>query len=201
MKYFVLFLFAIGFGNVNGQVDFSGGLIGGGVSSQISGDGLAGWDKFGFTGGAWIHMDFNGNIGTWMGMQYMNKGSKKQADPDNGDFNTFAFKLDYIEVPLLMTYTRKNWRLGLGPSVGILINQKIDFNGAVYEPTPAFNRLDFSANLSIAWLISESSILEFRGGTSFIPTRPAPEVVNTLSYYEQGNYNQIIALSYMWRFN
>lgn len=183
------------------QVDFSGGLIAGGVASQISGDGLGGWDKVGVTGGAWIHMDYNGNVGTWMGMQYVNKGSKKQADANNGDFNSFTYKLDYIEIPLLMTYTRKNWRLGIGPAVGVLINQKIDFNGAVYEPSPAFNSLDFSGYLSIGWMISENSILEFRGGSSFIPTRPAPLVVNKLSYYEQGNYNQVIGLSYMWRFN
>lgn len=184
----------------NAQVDFTGGILAGGVASQISGDGLGGWDKFGVRAGGWIHMDYNGVYGTQLGIEYVNKGSAKQADVNNGDYNQFSFRLHYMEVPILLTYSLKNFRFGIGPSVGILISQKVDFNGAVGEPSPPFETLDFSGNLSVAWIIGDHSLLEFRGSSSFIPTRPAPAVVNKLSYYEQGNYNQVIGLSYMFRF-
>ncbi len=183
-----------------GQVDFTGGLVVGGVTSQISGDALAGWNKFGMAGGAWIHMDFNGVMGTYMGMQYTNKGSKKQADPDNGDYNTFAFRLNYIDVPILVTYSKSDWRIGIGPSAGVLVSQKEVVNGAVYDPTPAFDRLDLAGNLSVARILGDHLIMELRGATSVIPTRPAPVVVNKGSYYEYGNYNQVLMLMINWRF-
>ena len=182
------------------QIDFTGGAMIGITATQMSGGGLAGWDKLGLVGGGWIHMDFNGNFGTWLGMHYTAKGSMKQADPDNGDYNEFAFDLEYIDVPVLATYTTGKFRFGVGPAVGVLINQTIDYNGEKYEPTPAFKTLDISGNASVWWLATNHSSLEFRGSTSIIPIRPAPAVVNPASFYEQGNYNQGLLFAWHYRF-
>jgi Outer membrane protein beta-barrel domain len=183
-----------------GQVDFTGGLVFGGATSQISGDALAGWNKFGMAGGAWIHMDFNGVIGTYMGMQFTNKGSKKPADVANGDNNVFSFQLNYIDVPLLMTYSKTNWRFGLGPTVGVLVGQKQIYNGIELDITPPFETLDLAGTLSVTRIVGDHLMLEWRGGTSIIPIRPAPQVVNKGSFYEKGMYNQVMMLMLNWRF-
>lgn len=196
-----LFLFSFLFSTPSSaQVDFTGGLMVGGVTSQMSGDALAGWDKFGVTGGGWIHMDFNGVMGTYLGLQYINKGSKKQADPDNGDNNVFAFRLNYIDMPLMLTYSKSNFRFGLGPSVGVLVSQKMVYNDISYEPNPNFETLDLAGIFSVTYQPEGNIGIEFRGGTSVIPIRPAPAVVNKLSYYEQGNYNQWMQIGIQYRF-
>lgn len=182
------------------QAEFSGGLIAGGVTSQVSGDALAGWDKFGFTGGAYIHVAYNESWGTWIGMQYMAKGSAKQADPNNGDFNQFTLILNYIEMPVMVTRMKGNWRFGLGPSVGFLVNQIQVFNGIEYDVNPEFRAFDISGSLSVMRSLGDKFALEIRGNTSIIPTRPAPAVANPLSYYEQGNYNQLLMLGLQYRF-
>jgi hypothetical protein len=183
-----------------GQVDFTGGISLGGVTSQISGDALAGWNKFGVAAGGWIHMDFNGVMGAYMGMQFTNKGSKKPADVVNGDNNVFSFQLNYIDVPLLMTYSKTNWRFGLGPTVGVLVSQKQIYNGIELDITPPFETLDLAGTLSVTRIMGDHLMLEWRGGTSIIPTRPAPQVVNKGSFYEKGMYNQVMMLMLNWRF-
>lgn len=182
------------------QVKFDGGIAAGGATSQVSGDGLGGWDKFGFYGGGWVHMGFNETWGSQMSILYLTKGSKKQADPDNGDYNTFEFRLNYIEVPLLVTHTVKKWRIGIGPSVGLLVSQKQFYNGLSYDIVPPFSTLDISGCLSVQARLSERMSLELKGYTSILPTRPAPEVVNKLNYYEQGNYNQVLTLGLQYGF-
>ncbi len=177
------------------QAEFSGGLIAGGVTSQVSGDALAGWDKFGVTGGAWVHVGFNESWGTWMGMQYLPKGSVKPADPDNGDLFRFEFDLRYFELPLMVTRSTSKWRFGVGPSFGFLFSQQQIFDGAKRDINPEFNRLDVSGALSISRFFGEKILLELRGNTSILPTRPAPAVVNPLNFYERGNYNQLLMLA------
>ncbi|MFN6378376.1 MAG: porin family protein [Flavobacteriales bacterium] len=197
LKVFILVILSL---SSYAQAEFSGGLIAGGVTSQVSGDALAGWDKFGVTGGAWVHVGFNESWGTWVGLQYLPKGSVKPADPDNGDFNQFAFKLNYIEMPVMATNLRGKWRFGIGPSFGFLISQKQEFNGLEYDINPEFKALDISGSLSVTRLIGNKFSLELRGNTSILPTRPAPAVVNPLSYYERGNYNQVLLLALHYRF-
>lgn len=199
-KIVVVFLLLCWVQSLTAQSVFTGGLSAGGVTSQVSGDGLGGWDKFGFYGGGWVHAAFGETYGGQMNIQFITKGSRKNADEENGDFNTFSFNLNYIEIPLLATYSSKNWRIGVGPSVGLLISQKQLFNGLEYEITPPFSTLDISGCLSVQTKLGERLSLELRGFTSILPTRPAPAVVNALSYYEQGNYNQVITLGLQYGF-
>jgi hypothetical protein len=103
-------------------------------------------------------------------------------------------------MPVMVTRLKGNWRFGLGPSIGFLINQKQVFNGIEYDVNPEFRAYDISGSLSVMRLIGDKFALEVRGNTSIIPTRPAPAVANPLSYYEQGNYNQLLMLGLHYRF-
>ncbi|MFM9005662.1 MAG: hypothetical protein ACKOSR_09205, partial [Flavobacteriales bacterium] len=68
---------------------FKGGLLLGGVTSQISGDGLGGWDKFGMTAGAWVQVPFSKKVSATMSMKYINKGSRTKLDTIT--FNRFGY--------------------------------------------------------------------------------------------------------------
>jgi len=184
------------------QREFKGGIMAGGVTSQISGDGLGGWDKFGFTAGAWVNAPLTDKMGLNVGLKYITKGSR--TEQDTLTFNSFGFYLNYIDVPLLLSFDiqkkQSKFTVSVGPYIGILLKQEIRINGASYDVIPAFKRQDIGGQLGFAWWPTEKLFFEFDIASSILPTRPAPAVVNKNSYYEQGNYNQVLQLVLGLRF-
>jgi hypothetical protein len=177
--------------------NFKGGLLAGPITSQISGDGLGGWDKFGLTAGAWVNVPFTDRASATLSMKYINKGSRTKRDTIN--FITFGYYLNYIEVPLWFSYrvSRKpesNLLLSGGPVVGFLMKQKIRSNGYDYEVNPPFENLDVGLELGISYWLSPSFGVHVIGTSSVLPTRPNPGQTNPGSYYERGNYNQTLQL-------
>ncbi len=177
--------------------NFKGGLLLGGVTSQISGDGLGGWDKFGMTAGAWVSVPFNDRLSATMSMKYINKGSRTKIDTLT--FNMFGYYLNYVDVPLWLNYSVSKKEPGklvinVGPSVGYLLNQKIISNGFDYVVNPPFERLDIGLDFGVAFWVTPKFSVNIMTTTSVLPTRPNPSQVNKLSYYEKGNYNQTLQL-------
>jgi hypothetical protein len=182
------------------QREFKGGFLAGAVTSQISGDGLGGWDKFGLVAGAWVEVPFSDRMALNVTMKYINKGSRTKVD--SVSFQTFGYYLNYIDVPLLISYrfnsaSQKNpIDLLLGPSIGILLNQKIVSNGFEVEVNPPFRNYEVGAELALRMWFGQSFFGQLAIATSVLPTRPNPSQVNKLNYYESGNYNQTIQLTF-----
>ena len=53
---------------------FKGGLFGGTVASQVHGDLLSGFQKFGITGGVFVDREINDRWAIQMELQYIQKG-------------------------------------------------------------------------------------------------------------------------------
>jgi hypothetical protein len=177
--------------------NFKGGVVFGGVTSQISGDGLGGWDKFGITAGAWVNVPFSERVSATMGMKYINKGSRTKIDTIT--FNTFGYYLNYIEVPLWFSYAPSKKEpdrlvVNFGPYAGYLFNQKIIANGFDYDVNPRFESIDVGLEFGVSFWITPKFSVNFMTSSSVLPTRPNPSQVNPLSYYEKGNYNQTLQL-------
>jgi hypothetical protein len=177
--------------------NFKGGLIAGAVTTQISGDGLGGWDKFGLAAGAWVNVPFSDRSSATMTMKYINKGSRTKRDTIN--FETSGYYLNYIEIPLWFSYRlskKSDSRLVLnaGPCIGFLLNQKKIQNGINRELTPPFRKLDVGLELGLAYEITPSFSIHLAGSSSVLQTRPNPGQTNWDSYYERGNYNQTLQL-------
>lgn len=177
--------------------NFKGGLLLGAVTSQISGDGLGGWDKFGMTAGAWVRVPITERVSASMSMKYINKGSRTKLDTIT--FNRFGYYLNYIEVPVSFSYSPSKkytdqFFINFGPYAGYLFKQKIISNGYDYEVNPPFDRLDIGLELGATfWMIPKFGVSVI-STSSVLPTRPNPSQVNRLSYYEKGNYNQTLQL-------
>jgi hypothetical protein len=176
------------------QAEFSGGLRGGLVTSQVSGDGLAGWNKFGGALGAFVQMGFKENQSITFEIQYVNKGSRKPADTKNEDFNVFEMKLNYVEVPITYNYRRNNFQFDLGLYAGVNTKSLQLSNGNEYDNNPPFEKLDMGLIGGVHWLASEKLSFILRASSSLLPVRPAPNPVQRFSYYEQGQYNQVLYL-------
>ena len=177
--------------------NFKGGVLAGGVTSQISGDGLGGWDKFGVTAGAWVNVPFSQRASATMSMKYINKGSRTKIDTLT--FNSFGYYLNYIEVPIWFSYAPSKKEpdrllINFGPYAGYLIKQKIISNGFDYPVNPRFESMDIGLELGATFWITPKFSINIMSSSSVLPTRPNPSQVNPLSYYEKGNYNQTLQL-------
>lgn len=173
-----------------GQRAFQGQLQFGLITSQMSGDGLAGWDKFGITGGAMVRTPLSSNLNLLAGFIYSDKGSKTKIDTIT--YNSFAYRLRYIDFPVLLQFNWKRFEYSLGPYIGFLVKQDVLANDYVYPTNPPFLRYDFGGQAAIGFELNDKWHLDARFSSSILPIRPSPNFANPYSFYEKGNYNQCI---------
>lgn len=63
------------------------------------------------------------------------------------------FKLDYINVPLMIQYMFDNgFRLQAGPQLGFLLNAKIENNGSDFENTEDYKKTDVGIGAGVGYL-------------------------------------------------
>jgi hypothetical protein len=170
----------------------------GAVTSQISGDGLGGWDKFGLMGGGEVAVPLSEKWSFSGGIRYTQRGSRTKRDTIN--FNTFAYKLEYIDLPLKLLYSQTRngedfLTFGAGVSAGYLMRQRQMNNGAYSDINPPFSSFDYAAGFDVALWFTTKAAISAGFWTSFLPTRDNPSITNQFSYYERGNYNQMLTLA------
>jgi hypothetical protein len=195
MRNFFFLIFISGSILLHAQKEFAGGLIIGGVTSQVRGDGMSGFNKFGYSAGAWINIPISEKTGIDLGMQYVTKGSS--SGRDTLTFQKRGFRLNYIEVPLLITFknliSTVDLEINVGPYAGLIITQKEFNNDLELDVTsPPFSKIDFGAVLGVRYWPGEKWFLEVRSTNSVISSRPAPSNVNFGQLYRSGNYNNVI---------
>jgi hypothetical protein len=201
-KLFIFFLFALALVNVQAQEEnsrrFDLGYFLGPSSSQMSGDGLGGFDKFGGTAGLSLRANISDRSNLLLSMGFISKGSR--APLDTLTRNVFAYRLNYIQIPITwQIHWNERINVHLSPYAAYLIHQSVMFNKETssvseYGGQPAFNDWDFGINAGIGFVLSDNSSLVFEYGQSVVPIRPNPSQANQFSYYERGNYNSTVAL-------
>ncbi len=185
---------------VYGQIEFSGGVEFGAATSQVSGDALQGYEKFGLSAGPFVRATISEKSSARMSILYVNKGSKKNADTDNGDFRTYVLKLDYLEVPLLYNYAYDKFRAEIGIGIGTLVSSKVVEDGIDRDLIQPFESLEFSILAGLNYNFSDNLFINGRFSQSIIPVRKSPSVVNPLSFYEAGQYNSVLQLMFGYEF-
>jgi hypothetical protein len=181
------------------QLEFSGGIELGAATSQVSGDALSGFDKFGLSAGPFIRTTFSEKSSAKLGILYLNKGSKKNADPDN--LITYAIRLNYVEVPITYSYSINNIRAEGGLAIARLVSSsELGTDGRERDFIFPFEKMDFSVVLGASYYFSENIFVNGRWSQSIIPVRKSPNVVNSASFYEAGMYNTAFQLMFGYEF-
>ena len=82
---------------------FDLGLIGGINTSQVSGDGLGGYNKLGLRIGGFIKKELD-HFNTQIELLYINKGSRSMAliNNDYSYIDNYILKLNYVEIPIII---------------------------------------------------------------------------------------------------
>lgn len=186
----------------NAEEGFTLGLRGGIIASQVAGDGWGGFDKIGFLAGANIERKFAENKGFEVGLQFIQKGSVKNSDPDNGDFQSYKLALSYIEMPILYKFYQSPFIYDVGFAGEFLINTKeIDNDGIELDSRDQFNDVSLAFHLGLEYEIADRSYLNIRFTNSLSPIRNAVATQTTqLNFwrriFNKGQYNTLIEFGF-----
>ncbi|MFZ6050845.1 outer membrane beta-barrel protein [Halocola ammonii] len=186
-----LFILASVF-TAHSQLTFTAGVKAGAVTSQVGGDGLAGFDKFGLTGGAHVKMNWNEDWGLQMGLLFVQKGSRQIPDNEKGIFE-YALKFNYLEIPITLQRDLGNFSLGGGAYAGVLISANEIRAGAEADISEAYEKQDIGVLLDGTFHLSETVFINGRVTQSILPVLPAPEG-SVDPFYRSGQYHTAVQL-------
>ncbi len=189
----------ISFLTVSAQDGFRGGISVGVAGTQVDGDRLDGYNLSGFTGGIFVINEINEDWSFSLGIRYFGKGSRKNADPENGDYSYYHLRLHYVEIPILGVYHWKKFSPEAGIGVGYLIKALEDSDGSGnIDPYPPFNKYDFPVILGVSYEAGKHLRVNTQYSYSMIPIRPHP--ANQTWYFDRGQYNNTINLNIQYTF-
>jgi hypothetical protein len=192
-KYFTIVFFAI-----TSQLAAQG-FVGGGslgiVASQVNGDELSGYNKLGLCGGLFVRNEFNDRYSLQMDIQFIQKGSRKRTNPEDGDYSYFLLRLSYVEVPIMFqAKVYKKFYAEGGLALGYLIRARQDADGnGMLEPDPAFKRFDIPYIIGVSYGFTDNIRFNIRHSFSIIAIRDFPGQQSY--YFDSGQYNKLLTFS------
>lgn len=130
-------------------------LVAGLNAAQIDGDALAGYNKVGLMGGLRVGYRIKKSWMPSFGILYTQKGSRSQTRLDLFDTN---YKLDYVEIPVMMNFMDKGVRISGGLAYGRLLNINIiqqDFDETDLR-APYYRNNDISTVLGFGYFINDN---------------------------------------------
>jgi Outer membrane protein beta-barrel domain len=201
MRYLLALLFIFPL-SLTAQKAFRAGVTIGNSGCQIHGDNDWGYRKNGFVAGIFVCTDPSKKWYGQMEIQYSAKGSRKYANPDKGDYNSFRFRLNYVEVPFLIRLNSGKFHFEIGETFGVLVNaRQWDTFG---EITPlAFRQWETASVFGLGYSFNSNWIVDFRTVNSVLPVLKFPLPVNYNRFipnlFNRGMYNNILTLSLSYR--
>lgn len=149
---------------------FRGGITGGVVASQVSGDNSAGFNKLGLYVGPFANFNLREKLLFQMEISYIQKGSRENPTEEN-NYYSYRLKLDYIELPFMFRYSysdKLDFEVGLAYSV--LIRTYEEFNQQEVDDRP-FNTHNSSLIAGIYYKLDDTWSVNFRTSNSITPIR------------------------------
>jgi hypothetical protein len=178
---------------------FEGGFFGGVSASQIDGDNFAGYNKGGFTAGAYITREITRNINWKTEIRYIMKGSYQKYTEENPVY--YKTTLHYAEIPILAQYFFKGktfFEFGLVPE--ILLSSKEEDEGGIIpsDQTLPFHRFSLEATAGLGYFLTKNIAAGFRFNYSILTCR---DHASGQTYYgNRGQYNNVLSFSIYYHF-
>ena len=188
---------------------FSFTVLGGATASQASGDGFFGFDQFGAVAGGEVNYKFNEKWFTSLGLQFNQKGARTYANKKSSF--VYRLRVNYVEMPLLLSYHFTHVFIRAGVYLGVKTNQKERNTFGPVVPERPFRRIDFGGQLGLGYQFDTHWSLELCFQNSLIPVRPhrldqpIPPALFTMGEWHQkllakGQYFTSLSLMVKYRF-
>lgn len=138
----------------------------------MQGDGLGGFNKLGLMAGLGVEMEVGQKNEMGFEINLVQKGSKKNPDPENGDNVLYKMVLTYIQIPVYYNYNITDKISALaGPAIGFLVASEEENLYGPYTPNPEFNPIDFTAIIGAQYRLTDRLRAEIRFDQSLISIR------------------------------
>lgn len=189
---------------VSAAQKFNGGILAGGIVSQVDGDTWVGYHKFGFLIGGYVGLRVSPHSSFQMEMEYIQKGSRKNADLETSDMSSYLLRLHYLEIPLLYQYTfARRFSVEVGPAADVLLGSYEEMDGIPDPPTEPLRQVTLAGIIGVSAYITGHLKAGFRFNYSLISIRnttaPYPASYRKI-LFEYGQYNNVLSLSLSWDF-
>ena len=175
---------------------FDGGLIAGAVTSQINGDGYAGFHQLGCTAGFFGRIPSAGPSSWQLELKYSLYGAHSDSKEVDYGMNPMDIRLHYVELPLLFRYDLSQFNvngkaldfitLELGLSGDFLIRGTQSANFEDNFDNDAWLFFSLTGDLGIQFDLSDRLGINVRSMNSLTPCRFHPEAP-VLSWYHYYN--------------
>lgn len=185
---------------------FDGGILAGGVLSQVDGDDWVGYNKVGFLAGGFVNLELSPSSSLQMEMQYIQKGSRKPADLDSGYYFSYLLRLHYLEIPVLYQFTfLKRFQVEVGPAVDVLLGYSEQRDEQEVPNIYPFRSVTLAGIVGASGYITKHLKATFRFNYSLLSLRkPQPPDSRGKPwrkiFFEWGQYNNMMSLSLAYQF-
>jgi hypothetical protein len=179
---------------------FEGGIIAGLSASQVAGDKLSGYNKAGIFGGGYVALHLNERSALRLELDYIQKGSRKNANADSLNYDSYLMRLNYVEMPLLLQIRYgKKIIAEAGPAMSFLVHSVETINKVEIDGGVPFKKQNLSIILGVSYLLNEEVSVGLRTSNSLNSIRGNNNVDGyrkRLGSYGQFNDVLILSLSY-----
>ncbi len=169
MAKYILIICMLAAGSAYGQ-NIKASLLLGFNASQVDGDTYAGYHKVGLNTGVSALVPISKRFSWNIELLYNQKGSRKFANPKDGDNVSYKLVLDYADVPLLFNYHDKDKiSFGLGVSMGALVRFK-EFQDEIetLSTTDDYKKFDYNLLFNGQYNFSPHFGINIRYAISFL---------------------------------
>ena len=180
--------------NANAQ-SFDGGFIAGAVTSQINGDGYAGFHQLGLTTGVFARIPTEGPASWQLEVKYSLYGAHSSVDEENFGMNPMNIRLHYVEIPIMFRYDLSAFNINgktldfitleLGLSSDFLARGMQSANYEDNFDNSSWLFYSVTGNLGVQFDLNEHLGVNIRSMNSLTPCRFHPEapVFSWFHYY------------------
>ncbi len=159
-------------------------------ASQVNGDKLAGFDKFGWNAGLGVERDVSQKSSFSFEINYSEKGSKDVVNTQNPIQDTL-FRFNYIDIPLIYTYHfYPKFSAHTGIYNSVLLKASYDDFVNVYDRSSVIKKTDHGLLIGLAYHMNTKLLFQFRLSQSIY------DVNSTFERY----YNLVSNLSIRYKF-
>lgn len=202
--FFILFCLLLSVSNVSSQNRFQGGIVAGLSATQVHGDTYSGFNKAGLYAGGIVKRNLSETWIAQLELVYIQKGSRKNPDPSNGDYVLYLLRVNYVEAPLLIKCNYKKFSFEIGASYGVLINSHEENQFGTVNNLIPLQRSDISFLYGGNINLNEHLTVNIRNSNSIFPIRK----FDTPIYYQRrlsnmfnkGMYNTVMLIALQYQF-
>lgn len=176
------------------------------TACQVHGDNYNGYNKVGAMAGLYVNAALKEKTSLEFGIIFIQKGARKNQNPDKFDYRFYYLNLNYVEVPLIVRWQHNKFFFTLGGSFAYLINYYEASEIGQLTGMHPFKSTEYSLNTGFGMMLTPKIGVEVRANNSVVTIRPftgfRPYYNNPLArYFNNGSYSNIIQIAFTYKIN